>query len=209
MKLDKKVLSGVLIAVGVVAVVPFVAYAAQEAESQLTQEITAGALSTDIRNASGVVVASPVFPMTGVVASTTQQTATGTFGSNTQRVTVDNPGGANGGWTLTWNATTPGAAQWVSGSDTYDYNGTVADGQLTVDPSVGQITPLIGGATGVSLGGSASFSGTNPISLLTADATSADVWNGYITGVGLSQTIPAGQPVGSYTIDMTQTIAAV
>ncbi len=60
----------------------------------------------------------------------------------------------------------------------------------------------------MTLGSQASFTGTTPITLISAAAASADIWNGYVTGIGLSQAIPAAQPLGSYSIDMTQTITA-
>ncbi len=183
-------------------------YAAPSADSVLSQQINNGILSTDIRDASGTVLVKPTFNMTAVAASTSAQTSTGTLGAADRRLTVDNPGGANGGWTLALNATTPGTGNWTSGANSYLYNGTATTGQLTVNPSVGTITPVTGGATGVTLGTSAAFTGTGAITLITADATSADIWNGYVTGIGLSQAIPAGQAVGTYTIDMTQTVTA-
>lgn len=207
MKITQKIALGIVVA-GVAVALPTAAYAATTATSQLTQSITAGALATSIRDASGNVVSTPVFGMSSVAASTSQQTATGSFGDNSRRVTVDNPSGANGGWTLTWNATTPGTGTWAGGAGNYAYNGTAATGQLTVNPAAGTLTAVTGGATGVTLGASAAFSGTTPVTLITAAAASADIWNGYVTGIGLSQTIPASQPVGTYTLDMTQTVTA-
>lgn len=206
MNTNKKILSAALIIVGAVAIFPIASYAQNTAQSNLTQSVTAGALSTSIRSASGGIVSSPSFAMSSVQASTGQQTSTGTFGSSDQRITVDNPGGANNGWNLSWQATTPGTATWTSGSNTYAYNGAPATGQLTVNPSAGTITAVTGGTSGVSLSSSAAFSGTSPLSLIVASAASADIWNGYVTGIGLSQTIPAGTPVGNYTISMTQTV---
>ena len=184
------------------------AYAANKADSVLSQKITEGVLSTDIRDASGTVLTKPTFDMSDVVASTSVKTSTGTLGANDKRITVDNPGGANNGWTLALNATTPGTATWSSGSSSYAYNGTAATGQLTVNPAAGTLTSVIGGSTGISLGSSSAFSGTTPITMITAAASSADIWNGYVTGIGLSQSIPAGQATGTYTIDMTQTVTA-
>ena len=208
MKIKSSLVAGALVVAGAALSVPTLVNAATTANSKLTQTITAGVLSTDIRDAAGAVVSAPVFPMASRAVSTSQQTTTGTFGDSAQRVTVDNPGGANNGWTLAWNATTPGTGTWTGGAGTYAYNGTVATGQLTVNPAAGTITPVTGGATGVTLGTSASFTGTTPITLVTAAAASADIWNGYLTGIGLSQTIPASQPAGSYTLDMTQTVTA-
>ena len=187
-----------------------VAYAASTYNSQVTQAITAGVLSTDVRDASNVVVASPSFAMTSVAASTSIQTATGTLGTNAMRLSVDNPnGGGATGWTLTLNATTPGTGTWTSGGNSYPYNGTSTTGQLTVNPSVGTIAANTGGTTGVTAGSSAAFTSTTPITLMSAGSTAAKIWNGYITGIGLSQVVPAGQAVGTYTLNLTQTVAAV
>ena len=199
--------------VGLMAVVGLIGggasvYAANKADSTLSQQINAGVISTDIRDASGAVLTKPTFGMTAVAASTSVQTSTGTLGANDKRITVDNPGGANSGWTLALNATTPGTSTWTSGANSYADNGTAATGQLTVNPAAGTLTATIGGSTGVTLGTSSSFTGATPITLITAAAASADIWNGYVTGIGLSQSIPAGQATGVYTIDMTQTVTA-
>lgn len=207
MTITKKIVAAASV-VGLLALAPVAAYAATTANSKLTQEITAGVLSTDIVNQTGGHVAAPSFAMASKAASTTQQTATGTFGTNEQRVMVDNPGGANGGWTLTWNATTPGTGKWTGAAGSYAYNGAPAAGQLTVDPSTAALRSTVGTDTGISKGARASFTGNGAITLLTGAANSDDVWSGYITGVSLSQTIPAGQAVGSYTLDMTQTVTA-
>jgi hypothetical protein len=210
MNINKKVTTGVVAIVGIAALaaVPFIAYAAPTATSRLTQQITAGALSTDIRDGSGNVLANPAFTMSAATVSNEQQTVTGTFGSETQRITVDNPGGASGGWTLALNATTPGTGTWTSGANNYPYNGTAAAGRLTVNPAAGAIVSTIGASTGISLGASTSFTGTTPVTLVTATEASDDIWNGYFTGIGLTQTIPASTPAGSYTLDMTQTVTA-
>lgn len=184
------------------------AYATLTADSTLTQSLSAGVISTDIRDAGGSIVVSPLFAMSPATVSNVQETVTGTFGSNSQRISIDNPGGANNGWTLTWNATTPGTGVWTSGGNTYPYNSSAALGRMTVNPAAGTLTPVVGSSTGITLGTSASFTGTDPITLLTAASNSDDVWNGYVTGIGLVQTIPASQPAGSYSISMTQTVTA-
>ncbi len=184
------------------------AFAALTATSVLSQTINNGTASTDIRDAGGSVLSNPTITMNAATLSTSQQTSTGTFGSNSQRITVDNPGGANNGWTLSLNATVPGTGTWTSGGNTYAYNGaTAALGQLTVNPAAGTLTAVTGGSTGVTLGTSATYSGSSAITLVSASAGSADIWNGYVTGIGLSQTIPASQPAGTYTLNMTQTLA--
>lgn len=206
-----KKLAGVAMVVGVAAMLSAPsAYAALTATSVLSQTIDAGTASTDIRNASNVVLSNPTFSMTSVLLSTSQQTATGIFGSNAQRITVDNPGGANNGWTLSLNATDPANDVWTSGGNSYDFNAaSAAAGQLTVNPTAGTITAVTGGDTGVTLGTIATFSSTSPVTLVNAADTSADIWNGYVTGINLSQTIPANQPQGTYTLPMTQTLTVL
>ena len=206
-------INSVAVGAGVLLMGAPVAYAAVTADSDLTQAITVGVISTSIRDAGGAVVSTPAFAMNSVAASTSQQTSTGTFGSTSQRITVDNPNGSltGGAWTLALNATTPGTGTWNSsvGGYTYAYNGaSAANGQLTVDPAAGTLTAVTGGSTGVTLGTSATFSGSGAITLATASASASAIWNGYITGIGLSQTIPASQPVGNYTLDVTQTVTA-
>lgn len=206
----KKIISLAASAVVTVAVVSSpAAYAVtSSANSQLTQQITAGVLSTDFRDSTNTLVTNPVFAMSTTAASTTAQTSTGLFGTNAQRVSVDNPGGANAGWTLTLNATTPGTGAWTSGSNNYPYNGTGVTGQLTVNPAASTLTVNQGAASNVTKGAQAAFTGTTPVTLLTATAAASQIWNGYLTGISLSQVIPAGQALGSYTLNMTQTVTS-
>lgn len=141
------------------------------------------------------------------VSNTAVQTSTGTLGTNDQRLTVDNPGAANNGWTLAL-AGASGAA-WTSGANTYPFNAaTSAQGQLSIT-SAGTVTPVIGGATGVSGASTSTFSNsTSSITIMDATSSAANVWNGYITGIGLSQTVPVGTPAGSYTLNLVQTLTA-
>ena len=194
------------------------------------QTINAGVLSTDILDASRVPVASPSVAMTTksflFSCASGASASTGTFGSGTQRIYVINPSGANNGWTLTMAATAGPTAVWSDGgTNTYDFNdattagctdGVDTDtkaGQLTVDPSVSTLTTDCTScvATNVTKGSSAAFveTTTNSVTLLSAALASDDVWRGYLTGVTLSQTIPAEQPAASYTINMTLTATAL
>jgi hypothetical protein len=207
----KRIILSGLLSVGLLVAAGPVAYAALTADSQLTQTINAGVLSTSIRDGSGAVVASPSFGMGAATVSTSLQTVTGTFGTASQRITVDNPGASATGFTLALAATGGASATWTDGAKTYPFNGaSSATGQLSVDPSVGTLTAAAGTTTGITKGSPSTFSGggNTPIQLLNAGASSDDVWNGYLTGVGLSQTIPASTPAGSYTISLTQTVAA-
>lgn len=210
MALSRKLLAGTLaLALVAVSVAPS-AYAALTANSTLSQTISNGTLSTDVRDGSNVVVGSPSFTMAAKNVSTSQQSSTGTFGSGTQRIAIDNPGGANNGFSLALNATVPGTGVWSDGGGhTYAYNGSAATGQLTVDPTVSTWTALVGTTTSITKGTSSAFSGSTPITLASTSAALEDIWNGYVTGIGLTQTIPANTPAGTYTISMTQTVTAL
>ncbi len=208
---QKKIIGG-LTAVVIFASISPAVHAATTATSNLTQTINAGVLHTDVRDGSNAVVASPSFAMSaGTVSTSSQQTVTGSFGSATQRISVDNPGAANNGFTLALAATGGPTATWTNGTNTYPFNAASASlGQLTINATGATYTAVVGGTTGMSNATSGTFSsGANtPITILTAGSTSADVLNGYLTGVSVSQTIPAATPAGSYTFGLTQTITA-
>jgi hypothetical protein len=197
----------------------------------LNQTINNGVISTDILDATQVSVASPSFNMSAKSTSFTCQSggsaSTGTLGDNTQRVYVNNPGASNTGFTLTMAATAGPTASWTSGGNGFDFNdaggsgctdGTdtpdvTKAGQLTVDPAASTITPDCNSTcttTGVVKGTSTAYveGTTNSVTLINAGPTSDDIWRGYLTGAGLSQTIPASTPSGTYTLNMTITAAA-
>lgn len=193
------------------------------------QQINAGTLSSDIKDGTRTPVASPSVSMTAKNFSDTCQdgvnASTGTFGTATERAYVTNPSGANSGWTLSLAATGGPTALWTSGANTYDFNDATTAGctdgidtdtkagQLTIDPSVGAITTdcVSCGMTGITKGSQAGFveGGPDNITLISAGSTSDDVWQGYITGVGLSQTIPAETAAGTYTLNLTLTAVAL
>jgi len=197
----------------------------------LNQTISPGTLVTDILDGSRVAVASPSAAMGAKTFSFDCQSggsaSTGALGSGTERVYVINPNAANNGWSLTIAATAGATARWQNATTTYiDFNDPsgsgcsdgVGDadataGQLTIDPSVSTITTdcLTCNATNVTKGTSSGFDqGTvDSITLLNAAAASDDIWRGYLTGVGLSQTIPAEQPADSYSINLTLTATAL
>lgn len=183
----------------------------------LTQTINAGVLTTDILDGSRNPVASPAAAMSASSFAFTCQTSTGTLGSGTQRLYVTNGKGDGAGWTLTMAATDGAAALWKNGGATksYDYNDSTGsgctNGQLTVDPSVATVTADCAsssctGAT-VTKGNSTPLAAATPVTLMTG-GVNADVYRGYMTGVGLSQKIPAEQSPSSYSINMTLTVTA-
>lgn len=228
----KAVQSMLLVVVTAMTVVAFLfghsAHAAST--SDLSQSINDGTLTTDIKDASRNSVASPSISMSAVSFSyaclSGGSAPTGTLGSNSQRLYVDNPGAANNGWTLTLAATTGPTARWQNTGNTnnYDFNdsgsagctdGADTDtkaGQLTINPAVGTLTTDCATCTtaNITKGSSAAYveSTTDSITLLNAAALSDDYGRWYLTGVGLSQTIPAEQAVDSYTLNLTLTVTA-
>lgn len=185
---------------------------------------TPSVLGVDIVNASGESVAAPSVTMTGVVTGTSCQTATGTFGTNGQRIRVQNTT-VTPGWTVSVAPTSGSTSNWSSGTATYDFNdasgspagcgdGGDADtiaGRLSVDPAAGTLSAISGCATtGVSKGTSSSFAegSVNSITLMNAasNAQTNCYWD--LVGVGLTQTVPAMQAAGRYTVNMTLTTVA-
>lgn len=195
-----------------IALLPTTTFA-QSATGDLTQQITGGTLTAAILDASRVAVPSPSFAMTAATFSFACQTVTGTLGSGSQRLYVINPSATTAGqsWTLTMAATGP----WTSGGNTYTHNDAAGsgctNGQLTVNPTVGTVTAdcTSSGCTGASItkGSSTGMTGTTPVTILSAP-TNTPVYRGYITGVGLSQAIPAEKPAGTYTLPVTLTATA-
>jgi len=219
-----KVAASSLLVLGIALSITTVSYAANNAN--VTQTINSGTLVTDIRDASRVTVASPSFAMAGTTFSFNCQTTTGIIGSDSQRLYVDNPGAANAGYTLTLAATGGATSTWNNAGTTqsFDYNdpttagctdGADADakgGQLTVNPTAGTLTADCSSCTltGITKGASTAYSQavTDSVTLLTAAAGSDDIGRWYLTGIGLSQTIPGEQPNDSYTINLTATVTA-
>lgn len=169
---------------------------------------SAGSLGVDIVNSSGTPVASPIVSFAAKTFDWSAQQSTGTLGISAEKIRVSNTTGAPT-WTLSIAATDGRNATWVSGGNSYDFNGTSAVGRLQVDGSVATITPQ-GGCTNTGLTqGSATWfakSSQDSITILSAGG-SAQVgcyWD--ITGVGLTQDIPAMQVTGDYSLSLILTI---
>jgi hypothetical protein len=163
--------------------------------------------------------------MTAAPFSFTCQTITGTFGSGSQKLYVSNPDGADNGWTLTVAASAVSAV-WDGAASDYDFNdasssgcadGGDADslaGQMTVNAAAGTLATgncSSCATTNITKGSASAFvSGTTDnITLLTAAAASSDVGDWTLTGVSISQTIPAEQAAANdYDINMVLTATA-
>lgn len=184
--------------------------------SYLNQTITPGTLTTNILDASRVSVASPSVSMPSKNFSFECETVTGTLGSLTERIYVLNGKGDNAGWTLSLGAADGATAKWSNGDatpKTYSFNdpaGTgCTTGQLTVNPTPSTITADCSSCQSatVTKGASTAMTAATPVTLMTG-AANAHIYRGYMTGVSLSQKVPAEQAPGSYTINMTLTAAA-
>ena len=189
----------------------------------VTATASSGTLTTDIVDGNGDVVASPAVDMSPGSVQITHQVIGGILGTATQKIRINNST-AGSSWNMTMAATAGSNSFWDGATADYDFNdptplgfdgGSDADslgGQLTVDPTIGSITPQPGCAnTGLTLGSAGSFnqSVTDNITLLTAGGTTPTNCYWDLTGIGLSQTIPAGQMAQSYGLPMTLTVTAM
>lgn len=212
----------IVAATGTYSTVATVGNAAWRGQIAAFKEQTPLALSADIVDGSGVTVASPSIAMSSSSRSFSCQTVTGTLGASTQKIRVNNTTG-NPAWTLSIAATSGTTGSWSAGTPKYDFNDTAGSGctdgadadtlagDLTINPAAGSITPQTGcTSTGVTLGASAAFNqGTVDAITLATGSTSAAIncyWD--FTGFSLSQTVPATQVAGAYSLGMTLTITA-
>lgn len=200
-------------AVFALALTPLSAFA-QSSTSDVTQQINSGVLTSAILDASRVAVPTPSFAMSATTFSFSCQTSTGTLGSGTQRLYVINPSATTAG--QSWNLTMAATGPWSNGSATYAYNNAAGAGctagQLTVNPTVGTVTAdcVSSACTSavITKGSSTAMNGATPVTILSG-AAGTTIYRGYITGVSLSQAIPAEQPSGTYTLPVTLTATAV
>jgi hypothetical protein len=192
------------------------AYAANT--PQLNQAINSGSKSVDIVDGSGNTVASPSVSFESLTYSFDTQDGTGTLGTASEKIRAYNPTGA-----AVWSVNIAGSdatAVWTDGANTYDFNdasgyadGGDADlvgGQMTIDPSVGTLAGVSGCATtNVTKGASNSFvqESVDSIDLMSAASGAPTFCRWDLTGVGLTQKVPAGQVSGSYAVSMVLTIS--
>lgn len=181
----------------------------------------AGSLASDIVDSGGTPVASPSVSMTSTTIGFGCQTSTGTLGVTNEKIRISNSTG-NPSWVLSIAGSAP-TSLWTQGGSTFDFNdGTssgCADGgdtdtkagQMTQNPSTATISPQSGcNNTGLSLGSNAGFAEgtTNSVTLLSAGGSSSTNCYWDLTGVSLSQTIPAEQNSVTYTMNYVVTVVA-
>ena len=211
----------IIIAISVSCFVLFPVAASASLTPSFTQTINTGTISSNIYQSDDVTpVASPTAAFTAQNYSFQCQTSTATLGDTNDKLNVTNLATGITSWNIAIAATTGYTATWTSGSNTYNFNnvtGTTAGctyGQLTVNPSVSTITDDCSGSctandSTVSKGASTAFNhatSTDSITLMSDSAGTS--WEGYMTGITLSQKIPALQAAGSYSLPMTITLTA-
>jgi hypothetical protein len=178
-------------------------------------------VTTDFVDGSGASVSNPSASLSNTAVGFTCQTSSGSLGTATQKVRVTSTLD-KGTWNLTMAATAGPTATWYSPpappipAHTYKFNDPAGsgctNGQLMVNASAGTLTTQTNcSTTGITKGSNAAFvSGTTDSVTILSSASPSDVdcyWE--LTGIGLSQTVPASQPGGNYTINMTMTATAI
>lgn len=175
-----------------------------------------GSLSAAIVDGTGQLITQPNIAFSPLYMLHQCQTATGLLGEATKRLRITNDIATNG-WSASIAPTQGSGATWQSGVGQYDFNNPAgsptgcAAGQLSLAPQASVITPQSGcSATGINRGANASFSAgtTEVVTLLTASAATPRFCYWDVTNIGLSQQIPAYQPPGDYSLDMTITVVA-
>jgi hypothetical protein len=176
-------------------------------------KIVTPVLSVGIVDSNGTPVANPTLTMAATATSFACQTTSGALDSG-QKIRLTNTTN-NPAWTLSIAASGGPTANWSTGSQTYKYNDSAGagctNGQLSINPASASLSPQSGcSTTGVTLGTNTAFASGVTDSITIASASSGSNINCYwdISGVTVSQTIPAETPVGNYGINMTLTVTA-
>ena len=167
----------------------------------------AGSVSSDIVDSSGTIVASPSISFSPANFWWSSQQPTGTFGISSQKIRVTNTR-STPGWTLSI-AAADNSSLWTNGINTYDFNDTASIGRMQVDPSVATITPQSGCTTNSLTKGSATYfvqGLQDSISLIVAGSSAQTNCYWDITGIAMTQSIPASQPTGNYALNMVVTV---
>jgi hypothetical protein len=176
-------------------------------------------LSADIYQSDDATpVVSPTVTFPAKNYSFSSQTSAATLGDANNKINVTNLANGINTWNIAIAATGGFTSTWTNGTQTYKFNDATGsgatNGQLTVDPSVGTVTDdcnsscTANDAT-VSKGASTAFNHGGSVDSVTLLSDSAGTaWEGYLTGVSLSQKIPALQHSGAYTLGMTITLSS-
>ncbi len=173
-----------------------------------------GDLAMSFVNASGVPIGTPSIAFSGLTAAPSCQTSTGTLGATAARLRLSDNRAA-GNWTIAMAATGGASAKWTAGTKQYSFNDaagspagctngqlSVGFGSIAIAPKSGCTTTGVGGGTGVAFSGATSVAIGSGIG-----ANRFCYWD--ITGISLSQKVPASTSPGEYSVGMTLTVTAV
>ena len=167
----------------------------------------AGSISSDIVDSGGTTVVSPSISFSPASFWWSSQQPTGTLGITSQKIRVSNTS-STPNWTLSI-AAADNSSLWTNGINTYDFNDAASIGRMQVDPSVATITPQSGCTTNNLTKGSATYfaqGSQDSISLVVAGSSAQTNCYWDITGIAMTQSIPASQSTGSYALNMVVTV---
>ena len=162
-----------------------------------------GSLAVDIVDSGGSSVTTPSVNFSSANFNWGTQQSTATMGITAEKIRVTNTT-STPSWTLSI-AGTVNTNLWTSGGNTYDFNDTSVTGRLNVNPGGVTITPQGGcNNTGLTNGSTAYFvQGTqDSINLITAGASAGTNCYWDVTGVEMTQDIPAAQAIGNYSLNL-------
>ena len=169
--------------------------------------------SLDIRfvnNTTNATIANPTIDFTPTVTQSSVARTTANLteaATGTRHLEIKNT--LPTGWSVTLSATAGSNARWSSGTDDYAFNGTEANGRLSVLFNNTVITRISGSTACASAtkGQNGAFTATNTVKIASAAGGAAGCTY-RIADIGLQQTIPAYQKPGTYTLPMTLTAVA-
>lgn len=179
-----------------------------------------GDLGVRFTDNSNNTLTNPTTGFSGAVATTSSQSTSATLSNSTsQQLEVANSA-TNSGWSVSLAATGGPSAKWQTADLAHSYpfnNANSTLGQLSVNSSAGSFaasgTTPSGSTcsnTGLSFGGQQSFiSGSiDAITLASASGSSDFNCSFKLRNLNLNQVIPANQPAGNYTLQLTATVMA-
>ena len=169
--------------------------------------------SLDIRfvnNTTNATIANPTIDFTPTVTQSSVARTTANLteaATGTRHLEIKNT--LPTGWSVTLSATAGSNARWSSSTDDYAFNGTEANGRLSVLFNNTVITRISGSTACASAtkGQNGVFTATNTVKIASAAGGAAGCTY-RIADIGLQQTIPAYQKPGTYTLPMTLTAVA-
>jgi len=191
----------------VLLVLLFIAVVYGANQTTLNQVIAESTKSINIVDGSGITVDTPSIAFDQFTFSFDPGDSSGVLGTASEKIRVSNPT-ITETWSVAIAATGGNTTTWTDGgTENYPYNNAIVDdGSLTVNPSTGTIDPASGcTTTSITTGTSDTFvqNTLDSIDIISASAGADTLCYWDLTGVSLTQRIPASQPTGSYSIGMT------